>query len=326
MGYEVGLTSSWRPANWRSDTLVRLLPLWAPIVACAGTILVWKLFGAPGGGPTLWIARRKGEAIVTMLRDQNIVLDIGTLVASAAVFVVGQRWGARLRPGPAGAVVAWLIVFLATPSLINGSDRIDTRIAPLIPLLAFAVQDWDRVALGKRRTVAAIGTLLLLVRLAVTTISFSGYQHRYDRELTALDHVRPGARILNFTLVDCGARGWRTERLEHLAALATPLRQAWTNAQWSIAGLQLLTVKFRPSPDYYRDPSQLVWPEACIDRRLPAPRRDRQTLGEAVAAAPVAAVDYLWLIGERLPPGYHGPRLTRIWRDGDSELYAVDGG
>lgn len=315
VGHEFGLAPTWRPG--------RLAQLWSPLVAMIGTVLVWKLLGAPGEGATLWIPFRKVEAVTTILRDQNIVLDLGSLLACCAVFAAGWTWGARLRPGPAGAVLAVLLVFLATPSLLSGSDRIDTRIAPVVPLLALALQDWSGVAARRRRAIAIIGTALLLLRLLVTTASFAGYQHRYDRELSALDHVRPGARVLNFTLVRCGVVGWRTERLEHLAALATPLRDAWVNAHWSIAGLQLLTVKYRPSPAYYRDPSQLVWPEACIDRRLPASLQVRRTVAEAVSRAPIAAVDYLWLIGVKLPPGYHDPRLRRLWATGESELYTV---
>lgn len=318
IGWEVD-----RARPWRRASVSRLVTLWPPLVATAGTVLAWKLLGAASDGRTVWLPLRKGEAVVTMLRDQNIALDIGSVVASAAVFIVGRRSGARLRDGSAGAVIALLLVFVATPSLISGSDRIDTRIAPLIPLLAFALQDWSSVAIAKRRAVVAAGISLLLVRLLVTTLSFATYQHRYDDELAALRHVRPGTRVLNFTLVNCGVDGWRTERLEHLAALATPLRDAWTNAHWSIAGLQLLTVKYRPPPDYYRDPSQLVWPEQCVDRRLPASARERHNLTEAVASAPIPAVDYLWLIGARLPADYRNTRLQPIWTNGRSELYAV---
>ena len=281
------------------------------------------MFGAPGHGPTAWLVSRKVEAVAMMLRDQNAVLDIGSLIACVAVWVLGRRWGARLRGGTVGPILAGTLLFLVTPSLISGSNRIDTRLAPCIPLLAFALQDWRPVNARRRRAVAVAGILLLGARFAITTASFVGYRHRYDQELAALDHVRSGARVLNLTVSDCGLGSWRDTRIEHLANLATPIRQAWVNAQWSVSGLQLLDVRYRPSPDFYKDPSQRIWPEDCIDHHQPLALRARHGLLETMPFLPLDEVDYLWLIGGRLPSGYRDTRLHRIWATTTSELYLV---
>lgn len=300
-----------------------LTRLWPPILATVATVVIWKLFGASGTGATHWLAARKGDALAMMLRDQNRILDLASVVAALLVALAGWLWGARLRGGALAAVLFVIVLLVATPSMVSGSDRLDTRLGPLIPMLVFAAQDWSRVDARRRRMVTAAGFALLALRFAVTTASFIGYGERYNRELAALDHVPQGARILNLTRVNCVDAGWRSERLEHLANLATPLRGAWVNAHWSIDGLQLLQVRYRPSADYAQDPSQLVWPARCIDFSQPFASRSRHTLVETIPTLPLDKVDYLWLVGERLPPSARDPRWRLIWADDISELYAT---
>ena len=305
------------PRDWRS-ALHRLIQTWPPVVATVLTLIVWKAVGAGDGGPTVWLPHRKVEAVVEMLRDQNAVLDIGSVIACALVWGLGQHWGARTRAvGPLFVLIA---LFVLTPSLLSGSDRIDTRLAPPIAMVAFAVQDWSAVAPRRRRVAILAGWTLLAVRLGVTTVSFAGYGERYAHELTALDHLPRGARVLTLTEMSCG---WSSRRLEHLANLATLYRGAWVNSHWAIGGVQLLAVRFRPSPDYAADPSQLVWPEACIDRRLPAAVQDRRTVAETLPRLPLGRVDYLWLVDARLPAGHADAHLRPVWRSDVSALYAV---
>ena len=314
VGLIVGHAAGGAPDGRRA----RLARTWPVVLAAAATIAVWKLIGASGGGLTVWLPYRKAEAVLMMLRDQNALLDVGSVVASAVIWWLGRRWGARTAPAAIGPLAVVVALFLLTPSLIGGSDRIDTRLAPLIAMLAFAVQDWSAVPRRRRRAVVACGWALLAVRLAVTTVSFAGYDRRYAAELAALDHVRARARILTLTQVDCGRAGWRSQRLEHLAALVTPLRRAW-----AIGGVQLLTVRYRPAPAYASDPSQLVWAAPCIDARLPFAARDRHGLAETLPRLPLDRVDYLWLIDARLPAGHTDPRLRPVWRDDISALYAI---
>lgn len=316
VGDTVGERALYRPGAWRG-----LLPLWPLLAPALATIVVWKAVGAADHGPTQWLLYRKGQAVLMMLRDQDVVLDVGSVAACIAVWVLGWRWKARLGPGAAGAVLTVIAILIATPSLIDGSDRIDTRLAPLIPMLAFALQDWSDVTPHRRRAVTIAGFALLALRFGVTTASFVHYDQRYRQELAALDHIRPGARVLNLTELDCGVSGWRAHRLEHLANLATLRRHAWVNAHWSIDGLQLLAVRYRPSTDYYSDPSQLIWQPHCIDTAQAFADRDRHTLLEAMQRLPLAKVDYVWLISARLPTAYRNPRLKRVWSDDISELY-----
>lgn len=321
VGYHVG-----EAVRARRVTGVRaigsiLLPLWPLLVSGAATVLVWRMTGARGGGPTAWLLDRKLDAVVTMLRDQDMALDVGSVFCCALVTIVGFRSGARLRGGAAGMVLGLIALFIVTPSLISGSNRIDTRLAPVIALLALALLDWSAVERRRRRAVLLTGVALLAARFSVTVVSFERYRQRYALEMQALPHIPTGARVLNLARVDCGWRGWRSQRLEHLGSLATTTRRAWVNAHWSIDGLQLLEVKYRASPAYASDPSQLVWPAHCIDPSVPFAARDHHTLLESMPRLPLGRVDYLWLIGERLPAGYRDTRLERIWHDDISELY-----
>ena len=313
-----------RRAGWRAGGVRNLLALWPLGIAGFVTIAVWKTIGVSDGGHFVWLPYRKFDAILMMLRDQDVVLDVGSVVACGVVWLLGRRWGAPLRGGAAGPVIVMALMVLATPSLIGGSDQIDTRLAPLIPMLAFALQDWSVVTPRRRRAVALAGAVLLASRLAITTASFAAYDARYASELAALDHIAPGSRILNLSWDDCGVAGWRSARTEHLANLATARRGAFVNAHWSIGGLQLLEIRYHPSPAYDRDPSHLIWPAHCIDPTRAFADRDSHRLLESMPVLPLDRVDYLWLIGEKLPPGYQDRRLRRIWSNATSELYATD--
>lgn len=323
VGHAVWEQSLHRPAQWNRAAFKTLAPLWPPLVAGTVTLVVWKASGSSDGGATLWLFNRKISSIGKMLRDQNKILDIGSVACCALVWSMGWRWGARLSGGAAGAVVVLVVLFVATPSLISGSDEIDTRLAPLIPMLAFAMQDWSRVDPRRRRSILFAGFALLALRFGMTMVSFADYARRYALELTALDHVPQGARVLNLSYVDC--HGWRSERLEHLSNLATTYRGAWVNSHWSIDGLHLLQVKFRPSSKYYNDPSHMVFPIECVDPAIKsaAGYRPSQTALQAIPSLPLDKVDYLWIIGVRLPKGYRNAHLRRIWNDDISELYVV---
>ena len=301
-----------------------LTTAWPPVLAAAATILLWKMVSHGQGGQTLWLPIRKVVAVIHALQDQNKAFDIATVAAATIVAALGWAWGARLRGGRAGVVGAAGILFLASPSLLSGSDEVDTRLAPLVAMVFFALQDWSAVADRRRKVVVAIGFALLAVRFGTTLVSFAGYSRDYDGQLAALRYVRPGSRVMNFTLARC--ESWRSCRLEHLGNLATAYRDAWVNAHWSIEGIHLLRVKYRPAALYYDDPSQMVFTTQCVDHQVKpiADYRPAQTVSEAVRGAPLNRVDYLWIVGTRLSPSFRDRRLKMIWTNGDGELYEVN--
>jgi hypothetical protein len=103
----------------------------------------------------------------------------------------------------------------------------------------------------------------------------------------------------------------------HLPAMAIVRRHAFSNDQWTMAGAQLLQVRYRPGWPYIRDPTEVVTSRRC-------PREVWRTLDTSLATFPRDAFDYVWIMD---PPEYD-TRLTagliELWRDGRSVLYRVD--
>ena len=109
---------------------------------------------------------------------------------------------------------------------------------------------------------------------------------------------------------------WRTPRTDHIASLASVYRGAWTNDNWAVPGLHMLTPKFRPARNYTADPSTFVWSRGCSGGiRL-------RGIDRAMNKAPLDKVDYVWLIDTGEPKKVD-PRLAQVWRSGESVLYAV---
>ncbi|RYY28326.1 MAG: hypothetical protein EOP62_03775 [Sphingomonadales bacterium] len=306
---------AWRTGDWRAVWVV-----W-PLAAGGVFAAAYMLFGNSSGGATRWVLERKLDGLMMAARDQHILLDIGTSLLTVAVLVTGWRAGAKMRE--AGAVAALALLFVAVPALLSGVAHVDSRLVPLLAMLALALQDWSKVMPGLRRGVMIAGFALFAVRLAVTTTAFAGYGASYDSEMKAIDHIARGSRVLALTQIECGLAGWREARLDHVSNLASVYREAWVNSHWAAQGAQLLQVRYRPSNDYYADPSEFVWPERCIDMAKPFAARSRHTIAETMPRLPVDRVDYIWLIGTRAPADFADPRLARIWSNGTSDLFAV---
>jgi hypothetical protein len=158
----------------------------------------------------------------------------------------------------------------------------------------------------------------VLVRTAGTTISMWLYDRAYDRELAALDHVPPGARLVSFVGRPC-VEPWAMSRLLHLPGLALVRRGAFSNDQWTMEGAQLLDVRYRAGWPFIRDPTQIVTRRRC-------PREIWRPIDMSLAYFPRDAFDYVWLI---TPPA-HDHRLLAglrpVWRSGTSVLYRVERG
>jgi hypothetical protein len=316
--WELWRVAGWRPGRWSirlaGEMGSRLWPLGAAVVPV--------LLSASGPGPTTFPVFRKFGEILATVHDQNAILDISTVIAALVVLAFGLFRGARYSNASAGPVIATAALFLVAPGRLSGTDFVDLRIAPYVLLLALALLDWRKIEPRIQRWVMLVGVLLLTARLCVTAASFVTYQRDYDAELVALEKVRPNSRVMNLSFIDCDLAGWRSPRTEHLANLATPLRNAWTNAHWALPNIHMLQIRFQPG-DYARDPSHLVRPDRCVDYGIPFEKRARHGLAETMQHIPLQGVDYLWLIGLQLPKEARDDRLVRIWGNGRSELYEV---
>jgi len=299
-----------------------------PLAAAILTILLWKLADPGSGGlGTVFGLDTKLNALLLVLRDQNRLLDLASLALIVAVPIAGRLLGARFSPANAAVAIALILLFAILPNELNGSSYTDTRIAPAIAIAVLTLQDWSTVSRRWRRTAAMAGLALFAVRMMATTQGFAAYARSYAAERAALAHVAPGSRVLALVTRQCRAsRIWRMDRLDHLPALALVDRASWTNALWDVPGIHLLEVRFRPSPDFYDDPSHYVWPADCVEGQ-PAPRTAeerrnvRRTMAQTAPMLPLDQVDYLWLINARLPDGFGTDRLVPIWSNGHSFLY-----
>ncbi len=308
-----------RPQTWpQTRPLSGLLRGLRPLLSVPVMLVLWRLDSRSIAGHTGYSVGAKFRQTVLLLRDQSMALDIGSLLLALAVFVVGWRRGARPHRAVRLGLAALTALFVLTPYRLAGSSYADGRLLPLIPMLLFATQDWRGVDPRLTRLVAASGLALLLLRTGVTTAGFTAYARRYEVELGALSAIAPYSRVLVLDMRDCTELAhWRTDRLDHLGEMAIVRRRSWTNSEWDVDGGHLLQVRYRPSPRFFDDPSQYVWPDSCHG----GPRNP--TMGQALAAAPFDGIDALWLINAPLPAGYRNGRLALRWRHGDSAVYAV---
>jgi hypothetical protein len=287
-----------------------------PLLATVATMALWKLAAPAGKGGLRWFAAQKLLAFPFALRDQSQALDIASLVACALLLVVGAAAGARWSWRQGLPALALAVLFAISPGAIDGSALVDVRLLPIAIMLALGFQDWSRTSLPVARTIAIAGAGLLAVRLATTAYGFAAYDADYRAQLAALGRVEPGAKVLALVEHTCLRESWRTPRTDHLPSLASVYRGAWTNDNWAVPGLHMLTPKFRPGKNYTADPSTFVWSPACAGgTRL-------RGIDQAMRRAPLDKVDYVWLIDTGRPK-HQDPRLAPIWRSGRSVLYAV---
>ena len=288
-----------------------------PLVSAFAILLVWRLSAHSFVGENKFAVKAKLNNVIMLLRDQNLLLDEGSVVAAMGVFVLGWYRGARPHRAVVPALLGLMVLFVMTPTTLSGSSFADERLLFLLPILAFATQDWSRAGPRLAGAVMACGLALFLTRLAVTFASFMAYDSQFSTNLEALRHIPEYSRIVVLNTSYCSARRhWRASRLGHLGDLAILYRRAWTNTQWDTDGAHMVEVRYRASPRFHDDPSQYVWPVGCD-------KKDRPTVLDALSVLPVDRIDYLWLIDAALPAGYHNSRLALRWQAGHSALYAV---
>lgn len=326
MGREIDALPAgwWRPSRFRETiathqwraAMRRIAVLLWPLAASVVTVILWKFLSpAPPRSFNRWRWDEKEWYLFLTLRDQSMIVDVATTVACYALilfgWVMGARWTfARLLPG-----LLVLIEFVAIPSDINGSNFVDVRLLPVACMLLLGLADWSRARASVARAVVWSGMILLGLRLVITTASFADYAEDYRRQLTALNHIEPGSRVLAFVEHSCLEESWRNTRRDHLASLASLYRQAWVNDNWAIPGLHMVVPRFRPSRFFSADPSEFVWSRGCAGGRL-------RSVDSALRFAPIERVDYVWLIDTGLPQR-PDPRLQLVWQDGRSLLFAV---
>lgn len=289
------------------------LPLVPPMIL----MILWRS-GQVGGVTTDWFNwKAKFRWFYMIFRDRWEVFDIASVGLLSAVIILAA-FHRRIGFSRMLAVFAVFltIVFLFLPRIVFGSAYADMRLAPYafgMAVLAIRFQPGFREQ--TLRWIACASLAFFLVRTSATAVSLWLYDRDYDRELPALAHVPEGAKLASFVGTPCRQR-WAMSRLEHLPGLAIVRRGAFSNDQWSMAGAQLLTVKYSAGGRFSRDPSQMVTEVQCRGEHW-------RSMDFTLRMLPRDAFDHVWLIR----PPRHDPALTRglvpIWRNGSSVLYRV---
>jgi hypothetical protein len=287
------------------------------LVPPVALVLLWRSNSA--GVTTDWFNwEAKGHWLFMALRDRWMWFDaasLGLVMLLLILSVVNKRttWSRNL----AASALFLAIVFVLLPRIVFGSAYADMRLAPYLFAIALvAIRFREDASLKFQRAIAIAGLAFVLVRTGGTTASMWLYDRTYDRELAALDHVPHGARMVSFVGRPC-VENWAMSRLLHLPGMAIVRNHAFSNDQWTMAGAQLLEVRYRPGWPFVRDATQIVTGDACRGEYW-------RTANRALTLVPRDAFDFIWMID---PPDYD-PALTRglrpIWRSGTSVLYRVE--
>lgn len=285
----------------------------APPVAL---VLIWRSESA--GSTKDWLNwERKWDWLTMALRDRWELFDLSSLALVCAVLLFAL-FSRRLTYSRnlAASIIFMSLVFVLLPRIVFGSAYADMRLAPyLFAIALIAIRFSERTGPRFVALFGAAGIAFFAARTVATGVSMWLYDRSYDRELAALDHVPAGARMVSFVGRDC-VEPWGMSRLLHVPGLAIARRRAFSNDQWSMAGAQLLSVRYRPGWPFVRDPSQVVTARRCR-------REVWWTIDQSLAFFPRTAFDYVWLI--QPPP--HDPALLSglkpVWRSGPSVLYRV---
>jgi len=327
----------WLPAVWHAA--LQCLALAPPLAL----MVLWRNGGNASGQTGDWFHwNQKMLWYKMVLRDHWRVFDELSVYALsgliAAVIVAGiaayaVRGSARPLPdwlrnpkltysrNLLASSLILLAAFLILPRVVFGSAYADMRLTSYILAIALIGIRFRASAGPKLRLGLMIaGAAFFAARTIATTTSFAQSARVYDSALKGLDYVPEGARLVSFVGHDCHTL-WMTNRLEHVPALATVRRDAFSNDQWNMPGAQLMLSRYPLGGGYaghYRgDPSQIVLFHRCRGEYW-------RTLNYALINLPRDQFDYVWLLD---PPRYDPKNLwgmTKLWSDGKNAVYRID--
>jgi len=280
-------------------------------------MMLWRSSGSRGVTADYLNFDAKLDWLRMALRDRWEYFDQACLALTGLVIfwaMVSRR--IHFSRNLAASVLFLSLVFMALPRIVFGSAYADMRLAPyLVAVALIAIRFPEGIRPRFMKGVAAVALAFVLVRTGATTVSMVLYDRSFDRNLEALRHVPAGARMVSFVGRNC-REPWAMSRLLHLPGMAIVRRHAFSNDQWTMAGAQLLDVRYRDAWPFMRDPSEVVTPRPCR-------REVWLTANEAMAHFPRDAFDYVWTIDPPpFDPGFASD-LQPIWRSGTSVLYRV---
>jgi hypothetical protein len=214
------------------------------------------------------------------------------------------------------AALMLILAYILLPRILLGSAYADMRLAPYVMLIAVVALTLRSTSPRDAACVAAIATSLFVLRIYILTASFAEHERANAHQLEALEHVAPGSRVFVQVNLPC-LNKWETSRMDHLGAMVIVRRGAFANGQWTDPGAQLVRIQYAPAKGFAEDPTEILRPRGCTDRRS-------KTYPYALNHLPREAFDYAWLIDMPREKWNSFPGLEPIWTGGESGiLYRV---
>jgi len=275
-------------------------------------ILLWRS-DATGGITDRWFGGEyRWEYLQRMFRDRWEPFDLASaaIVLAVPLFaLVHPRLTLSRNLAFSGLILAATYVLL--PRIVFGSAYADMRLVPFAAamfVLAVRFKAETRFPLATWLAIAAVG--FMIVRLTGTAVSMAMAGRKQAEQLEALDHIEAGSRVAVLVWDKC--EQWSLRRSDHLGAIATVRKEAYTNDHWPMAGSALMRVRYPQAGWFQRDPSQIVRDPGC--------RHEGWAVRAALANLPREAFDYLWLVDMRPIPRSWASDWRPIWATRDSIL------
>jgi hypothetical protein len=278
-------------------------------------MLIWR--SETHGGQTVdWFNWKiKWRWIYSVLRDRWKWFDIGSLIATALVFlyaIISRKL--TLSRNLAFSAIVLAVSFAVLPRIIFGSAYADMRLVPyLMAVGLLAIRFRGAPDRRTAQVLAVLGLLFFSTRTIANTISLGIAANDQTAKMRAIDVMPRGARVISLVGMTC-QENWPMLRNGHLGAMVIVRREGFSNDQWVIEGVNLMDLKYIKAGYFAADPSQLVRPNNCIDRL-------HRQIDQSLATLPRNDFDYVWLID---PPPYSPETVAdmrAVWRGPGSILY-----
>ena len=259
----------------------------------------------------------KWEGFIAVLRDRWYNFDMASLwvVILVLLFALFNRRLTYSRNLAFSALVL-AAVFVILPWQLFQSAYADMRLAPFMFAVALlAIRFKSDTHMPTARVLAVLGLAFFLIRLGGNTLSLGMEANRYAEVLPALDKMPMGSRVVTLAGKPCG-RTWALARNSHIGAMVIVRKHGFSNDQWVIKGMNLLSLRYKDAGIFKSDPSGIVRPNQCSKKGW--------WIDRALRAVPRRGFDYVWLID---PFPYNrnlveGMKL--VWSAPGSELYQVN--
>jgi hypothetical protein len=300
-----------------------LLSFWHGAISCLSLapplllLVLWRSGDASGANVDWFAWPAKYVYMVSVLRNTDMQFDLGCLYLlwGLVSFGLAGVW-VRMNRTLGIASLMLILAYLLLPRILFGSAYADMRLAPYVMMIAVTALALAKPSRRQAMIVASIATGLFVLRIGILTTDFAAHDRANANQLSALNLVKPGSRVFVEVYLPCLSK-WETSRMDHLGAMAIVRRGAFANGQWTDAGAQLVRIKYAPAKGYAEDPTEILRPRKCTDRRA-------KRYPEGLNNLPHDAFDYVWLIDMPKAKWNSFPGLTPIWTGGDSGiLYRV---